>query len=37
MNELADVHMTLIKDRNVLKWRMNVVKGNRMFGFIRPV
>ena len=26
----------LIEDRNVLKWRINVVKDGRVYGFIKP-
>ena len=37
MNELASVHATLIRDRNVLKWRVNLVRDGRVFGFIKPV
>jgi hypothetical protein len=37
MKEIATAQMSLINDRNVLKWRVNLVKGDRLFGFIRPV
>jgi hypothetical protein len=26
----------LIEDRNVLKWRINIIKDGRVYGFIKP-
>jgi len=37
MNEIASLHATLLKDRNVLKWRVNLVRDGRIYGFLKPV
>jgi hypothetical protein len=37
MDEIASVQMNLMRDRNVLKCRVNIIKGGRIFGFIKPV
>jgi hypothetical protein len=31
------IQMQLIKIRGRLKWKVNVVRGNRVIGFIKPV
>lgn len=31
------INMQLIKVRGRLKWKVNIVKGNRIIGFIKPV
>jgi hypothetical protein len=31
------IQMQLIKVRGRLKWKVNIVKGNRVVGFIKPV
>jgi len=37
MKELEKAEITLIEDRNLLKWRINLVKGNHIMGWIKPV
>ncbi len=37
IQELASIQMSLVVDRGTLKFRGNIVKGNRIFGFLRPV
>jgi hypothetical protein len=37
MRELKTCQVALLEDRNILKWRVNFVEGNRMFGFIIPI
>jgi hypothetical protein len=37
MIKLRTLEISLIKDRNLLKWRVNLVKGNYIFGWIKPV
>jgi hypothetical protein len=37
MIELERAEVSLIEDRHLLKWRINVVKGNYIFGWIKPV
>ncbi len=37
MKELASIHLTLFKDREVKKIRISVIKGDRIFGFIKPI
>jgi len=37
MNELASINATLINDRDVLKWRVNLVKDGKLYGFMKPV
>jgi len=37
MRELERAEITLMEDRNYLKWRVNVIKRNQVFGWIKPV
>ena len=37
MKVLREVKISLIEDRNILKWNVQLVKDGRIFGFIRPV
>jgi hypothetical protein len=37
MKVLREVKISLIEDRNILKWSVQLVKDGRIFGFIRPV
>lgn len=37
MRELKKLQVTLLEDRDIFKWRVNLVQGKRMFGFIVPV
>ena len=37
MRQLGMYQLTFLEDRNILKCRLNMVGGNRMFGFIIPV
>jgi len=37
MKELRSVHITLVKDRNILKWKVNLIKGNVVLGWLKPV
>ncbi len=37
MTKLGTLEISLIKDRNLVKWRVNLVKGNHIFGWIKPV
>jgi len=37
MEELKGIQITLVKDRNILKWRVNLIKGNVIFGWLKPV
>jgi hypothetical protein len=37
IEEVAIISASLIKDRNVLKVRINLKKNNRIFGFIKPI
>jgi hypothetical protein len=37
MRELEKAEITLIEDRNLLKWRVNFIKGNHVTGCLKPV
>jgi hypothetical protein len=37
MEEIAAITMSLLRDRQILKWRVNLVKGGKVFGFLKPV
>ncbi len=37
MKELARIQVSLLNDRSVLKWRINLIKGNLIFGQMKPV
>lgn len=37
MKEIGIVVTSLIEDRGVMKYEVNVVKDNKIFGFIKPV
>lgn len=37
MRELGKAEITLVNDRDCLKWRVNLIKGNYIFGWIKPV
>jgi len=37
MIKLRTLEISLIEDRNLVKWRVNLVKGNCIFGWIKPV
>ena len=37
MKELRLLEISLIKDRDIFKWRVNLVKENHIFGWIKPV
>jgi hypothetical protein len=37
MKELGTMICSLMEDRNQLKWKVNVIKDNRVMGFIKPV
>lgn len=37
MKELRKIEISLIEDRNILKWRVNFVKQNHVFGWLKPV
>lgn len=37
MKKLGMAEISLIEDRKILKWRVNLVKGNVIFGWMKPV
>ncbi len=37
MKELGTLVATVVEDRGLKKVRVNVIKGNHIYGFIRPV
>jgi hypothetical protein len=37
MKEIKKIEITLVEDRNLLKWRVNLVKDNLIFGCIKPI
>jgi hypothetical protein len=37
MKVLREIKIALVEDRNVLKWKIQVVKDGRMFGIIKPL
>jgi hypothetical protein len=37
MEEIAVMNMSLLRDRQILKWRVNLVKEGKIFGFLKPV
>jgi hypothetical protein len=37
MEKLRTLEISLIKDRDTFKWRVNFVKENYIFGWIKPV
>lgn len=37
MKRLARMDLTLVHDRGQLKWMVNLIRGNRINGFLRPV
>lgn len=36
MRKVKTLEISLIEDRDVFKWRVNLVKGNRIFGCLKP-
>lgn len=36
MKEIATLIATLMEDRDQLKWRVNIVNGERIIGFLKP-
>jgi len=36
MKEMGTMIVSLVEDRNILKWRINLIKGNKINGFLRP-
>jgi len=36
MKTIKEVKVALVEDRNILKWKVQLVKEGRVFGFIRP-
>jgi len=36
IRELAMMNVSLVQDRGMLKWRVNMVRDGRVFGFMRP-
>jgi hypothetical protein len=34
---LRKIEIELVKDRNILKWRVNLIKDNLIFGWLKPV
>ena len=37
MEEIANGEISLVVDRGIKKYRMNIVKSDRIFGFLKPV
>jgi hypothetical protein len=37
MEEHGTFIVTLIKDRNYWKYRVNIIKGNKILGWIKPI
>jgi hypothetical protein len=37
MENISSIHISLINDRGQMKWRVNLIKGNKIFGFLKPV
>jgi len=37
MKKLRSLEISLIKDRDIFKWRVNLVKENYILGWIKPV
>ena len=37
MIKLRTLEISLIRDRDLMKWRVNLIKGNQIFGWIKPV
>ena len=37
MQKIGEINISLFKDRNRLKYRMNWVGKKRIFGFIKPI
>jgi hypothetical protein len=37
MRELERAEITLIEDRDLLKWRVNLIKRNHVLGWIKPI
>jgi hypothetical protein len=37
MKELAKFELSLVRDRGLLKWRVNLIKRDRVVGFLRPI
>ncbi|GEM_PF-1324024 len=36
MKEIKGLYISLIEDRKMLKWRVNFIKENHIYGFIKP-
>ena len=37
MEELKSMHISLVKDRGILKYRVNLIKENVVFGWLKPI
>jgi len=37
MKEIAKVEITMFNDRGFRKFRVNLIKGNSIFGFMRTI
>jgi hypothetical protein len=37
MEERGTIIASLVEDRGILKYRVNFIKENRVFGFLKPV
>jgi hypothetical protein len=37
VREIGTVVASLIEDRGILKYRMNFIKENKIFGFLKPL
>lgn len=36
MKEMGTMVVSLVEDRDTLKWRVNLIKGDKINGFLRP-
>lgn len=37
MIEHGTIVLSLVEDRKQLKYRVNLIRGNKIFGFLKPV
>ncbi len=37
MEKIGEINIGLFKDRNIIKYRVNWIGKNKIFGFIKPI
>ena len=37
MKEVRKIELSVVEDRNILKWKVSIMKDGRIVGFIKPI